>query len=89
MAKSSGCSMIDHFTRESLNVEVDTSIPALRVIMSLENIISKRGNPAKIRSDNGPEFICEKGCVKHHITGNTFNQASQLKMHLLNQRTDA
>jgi putative transposase len=59
------------FTRESLTVEVDTSLPALRVIRALENIIGKRGKPANIRSDNGPEFICgklEKWCEKHHIT---------------------
>lgn len=63
--------VIDDFTRESLTIEVDTSLPALRVIRALENIISKRGRPANIRSDNGPEFICgklEKWCKRHHIT---------------------
>jgi putative transposase len=63
--------VIDDFTRESLIVEVDTSLPALRVIRVLEKIISRRGKPANIRSDNGPEFLCkklEKWCEKHQIT---------------------
>jgi putative transposase len=50
--------LIDDFTRESIVVEVDTSLPALRVIKALEKIIKQRGKPANIRSDNGPEFLC-------------------------------
>ena len=50
--------VIDDFTRESIIVEVDTSLPALRVIRELEKIIRQRGIPANIRSDNGPEFLC-------------------------------
>jgi putative transposase len=62
--------VIDDFNRESLAVEVDTSLPALRVIRALDEIVAKRGLPANIRSDNGPEFIsnavaiwCEKNKV--------------------------
>ena len=49
--------VIDDFNRESLAVEVDTSLPSLRVIRVLERIIENRNKPNIIRSDNGPEFI--------------------------------
>jgi putative transposase len=49
--------VIDDFNRESLAVEVDTSLPSLRVIRVLERIIENRDKPKIIRSDNGPEFI--------------------------------
>lgn len=49
--------IIDDFNRESLAIEVDTSLPTLRVIRVLERLIAGRGCPAIIRCDNGPEFI--------------------------------
>ena len=52
--------IIDDFNRESLAVEVDTSLPSLRVIRVLERLISQRGKPANLRCDNGPEFISHK-----------------------------
>jgi putative transposase len=52
--------IIDDFNRESLAIEVDTSLPSLRVIRVLERLITQRGCPANIRCDNGPEFISHK-----------------------------
>ena len=52
--------VIDDFNRESLAIEVDTSLPSLRVIRVLERLIALRGKPANIRCDNGPEFISHK-----------------------------
>ena len=52
--------IIDDFNRESLAMEVDTSLPSLRVIRVLERLIVQRGCPANIRCDNGPEFISHK-----------------------------
>lgn len=52
--------VMDDFNRESLAIEVDTSLPSLRVIRVLEELITERGCPAGIRCDNGPEFISHK-----------------------------
>lgn len=52
--------IIDDYNRESLAIEVDTSLPALRVIRVLERLIAAREKPQMIRVDNGPEFISEK-----------------------------
>jgi putative transposase len=63
--------IIDDFNRESLGIEVDTSLPTLRLIRKLEQIVEQRGYPSNIRVDNGPEFISHKlqqWCEKHHIT---------------------
>jgi putative transposase len=49
--------IIDDFNRESLAIEVDTSLPSSRLIRVLEKLIAQRGCPANIRCDNGPEFI--------------------------------
>jgi putative transposase len=52
--------VMDDYNRESLAIEVDTSLPSLRVIRVLEKLIGERGCPANIRCDNGPEFISHK-----------------------------
>ena len=47
----------DDFNRESLRIEIDTSLPAARVIRALDELIELRGTPRRLRLDNGPEFI--------------------------------
>ena len=49
--------VIDDFNREGLAIEVDFSLPAERVVRTLDQIIEWRGKPQAIRSDNGPEYI--------------------------------
>ena len=49
--------VIDDYNREGLGIEVDFSLPAERVIRSLEQIIEWRGKPKAIRCDNGPEYV--------------------------------
>lgn len=49
--------VIDEFNREALRIEVDTSLPAARVICALSELVEVRGAPLSIRMDNGPEFI--------------------------------
>jgi putative transposase len=51
--------IIDEFNREVLAIEVDTSLPAERVIRVLDQIKAWRPLPQSIRVDNGPEFIAE------------------------------
>ena len=49
--------ILDDFNREGLGIDVDFSLPALRVVRSLDQIIKWRGKPGRIRVDNGPEYI--------------------------------
>ena len=63
--------IIDDYSRESLKIEIDFGLPALRVIRALEEIVSIRGYPQSIRTDNGPEFIStalRMWSEKHQIT---------------------
>ncbi len=63
--------VIDDFNREFLSIDVDTSLPAKRVIRALERLVKQRELPKCIRCDNGPEFIshqlqqwCEENGVR-------------------------
>ena len=51
--------VIDEFNRECLRIEIDTSLPAARVVRALEELAEVRGVPQSIRLDNGPEFIAQ------------------------------
>lgn len=48
--------IVDDYSRECPAMEVDTSIPGLRVVRVLEQLAGQRGLPAVITVDNGPEF---------------------------------
>lgn len=48
--------VIDESNREGLAIEVGTTLPALRVIAVLEELIALHGAPRSIRLDNGPEL---------------------------------
>lgn len=63
--------VMDDYNREVLALEADTSLPALRVIRTLEYLKQFRGLPKMIRVDNGPEFISsqlDQWCRDHQIT---------------------
>jgi putative transposase len=49
--------VLDDFNREGLCIDVDFSLPAERVVRSLNQIIEWRGKPQTIRVYNGPEYI--------------------------------
>jgi putative transposase len=49
--------IVDEYTRECLAIEVARSITATAVIETLSRLVTQRGPPESIRSDNGPEFI--------------------------------
>jgi putative transposase len=49
--------VVDTYTRESLAIEVDTSLSGVRVARVLERVVTERGaRPAEIVLDNGPEL---------------------------------
>jgi len=49
--------IIDEFTREAIDIVVDRSIDADKVVDVLDTLALVRGAPGFIRSDNGPEFV--------------------------------
>lgn len=62
--------VIDDYNRESLDILVDFSLPAERVLRGLNQLIEWRGKPKHIRSDNGPEYISDlmkEWCDQHDI----------------------
>jgi putative transposase len=51
--------IVDEFTRRSIEIEVDRRMPAAAVIKLLERAFARCGTPAYLRSDNGSEFIAK------------------------------
>jgi putative transposase len=52
------CLMVtDEFTKEGPAIDVDGRIRSPRVIEVLSRLVSARGAPRFLRSDNGPEFV--------------------------------
>ena len=49
--------VIDEFTKEGLAIDVDGRIRSTRIIEVLSRLVSARGVPTFLRSDNGPEFV--------------------------------
>ena len=52
--------VLDHYNRQVLRIEVDTCLPARRVIRVLQQLEESRGLSSMIRVDNGPEFISQR-----------------------------
>ncbi len=46
-------------SRECLSIEAERSITARDVVKVLAKLFEERGEPAFIRSDNGPEFVAK------------------------------
>ena len=62
--------VIDEGTRECLAIEIDTSLPASRLIRVLDRLKAERSLPKQIRLDNGPELIAGEfvdWCGDHEI----------------------
>lgn len=60
--------VVDAYTRECHAIEVDTSLPARRVVAVLDRLVWEHGLPESLRVDNGPEFISttlEEWATKH------------------------
>ena len=50
--------LVDEYTRECLVLHADESLTGCDVRRLVARVIGRRGAPARIRSDNGSEFIC-------------------------------
>jgi putative transposase len=50
----------DTCTREALAIAVDTSLPAARVVRTLDEVLLTRGAPRQITLDNGPELTSRR-----------------------------
>lgn len=62
--------VIDEGVRECLAIEIDTSLPAARVVRVLDQISVWRGYPEQLRLDNGPELVSSllvAWCQKHNV----------------------
>jgi putative transposase len=67
--------VFDEGAREVLAIEVDSSLPAARVVRVLDQLKDSRPLPRQLRVDNGPELVsarlvawCEANHVaRHHI----------------------
>ena len=49
--------VIDDYNRQVLGIEIDFSLPAIRVVRLLERLVEHYGRPNQIRSDNGPRGV--------------------------------
>lgn len=69
----------DDFNCESPRIEIDTSLPSARVIQALDELIETRGNPQRLRLDNGPEFISQvrKDWTARHGVASISSRASR------------
>jgi transposase InsO family protein len=53
-------SVVDEYTRECLELRVGTRLRSRDVMETLDELITERGCPRYVRSDNGPEFIAKE-----------------------------
>ena len=49
--------VVDEFTREALAIEAAHCIDADGVVATVERLVARRGAPAHLRMDNGPELV--------------------------------
>jgi putative transposase len=74
--------VLDEGNREALAIEVGTSLPSVRVVRLLEQLVAMHGAPTMLRCDNGPEFVAQAlvqwcaqhGILLHHIQPGKPNQ---------------
>lgn len=62
--------VLDEGNRECLAIEVDWSLPSVRITDVLDQLMLMHGKPLRLRCDNGPEFIADtlrEWCDQHGI----------------------
>ena len=63
--------VVDHCSRECLGIWVDQSIKGDEVVWFMQQLAVKRGAPARVFLDNGPEFIgkaLDQWAYEHQVT---------------------
>ena len=61
--------VLDEYTRERLALVVGRSLTSSHVVATLDRLISERGAPAFVRSDNGGEFVAHRVAGYLHASG--------------------
>jgi len=51
--------VLDDFNHDGLDIKADFSLPAVRVIRALDQIMEWRDKPKRLRCDNGSEFFSQ------------------------------
>lgn len=62
--------ILDEGNREGLAITVGTSLPSVRVIAILDELVALHGQPTALRLDNGPEFLSRAltaWCEEHGV----------------------
>ena len=59
--------LVDEYTRESLAIDVERKLTSQSVLERLGELFVRRGIPAHIRADNGPEFTAQ--AVRDWLSG--------------------
>lgn len=88
--------VLDEGNREALATEIGTSLPSMRVIALLDQLVAIHGPPSMLRADNGPEFVaavlvawCEAhGVELHHIAPGKPNQNAFIERFNRTYRTE-
>jgi len=88
--------VLDEGVREALAIEIDTSLPATRVVRTLEQLATWRGLPKALRLDNGPELTAQhftdwcaaKGIELRHIQPGKPNQNAFIERFNRSYRTE-
>lgn len=52
--------IVDDFTKECLEIRVEKRMRSREVMETLDEIMTERGAPKRVRTDNGPEFIAKE-----------------------------
>lgn len=60
--------------REVLAIELNTSLPAERVLLVWDQVTAWRGQPQAIRLDNGPELLADRRITLRYIQSGQPNQ---------------
>ncbi len=82
--------VIDDFRREGLAIDAGFSLPTIRVIRSLNQLIEWRGQPRVIRCDNGPAFISHEfteWALEKEYALNISSQVTHKRMPISNATT--